>query len=148
MNNSDGRLFGLPGAETMYDSPRELWETEIGGQEDFDGELTIEEWSATNSLDEIVSAGLIVEWVVDLLADDDITIDYDRHLRPLLADPELLDIADQLRTTIAGKINYRWADRLVHSAPVVRDDRGVWWAGGLIATNVIATPTTTTGEST
>lgn len=64
-------LYGLPGAEQLYDSPNAVWECEIEdyAEDDETGPWTIEKWTARQPHEHLPSGERVWGWISDWVAD-------------------------------------------------------------------------------
>lgn len=122
MTDQHDRLYGLPGAERLEFDIGSVYETCIDGQLEGNGPWTIEEHLVRPTIDSVPTAERIVGDILELTSEDDYTED-PFHER-VYKDPELLALAEALRTAVAGKVTWFMAGEKVatHTITLVETD--------------------------
>jgi ABC-type glycerol-3-phosphate transport system substrate-binding protein len=125
----DDRLYGLPDAEIMWDTPDEAYQHDIAdtGVGDESPPWTIEEWTSVGPIAHVLAADAIIDDILDWFYDSAAPLN--TNLDSLRSDAELLAAADTLRAAVAAKIDaatggYRWADKHVANIIVTLDGDG------------------------
>lgn len=124
-------LYGLPGAEHMYDSPEEVYELCI--KDDFEARLpherpfseSIEEYSATTLRPLLVSADEILARITEEAAEADEMTEagYDR-LYDAVNLPEVVAAFDRALDVLVAHIPYRMADKHLRDLIITWDTEG------------------------
>ncbi len=119
------RLWGLPGSETMFSDPIELYDAEVEPwltDETDSGPWEVEEWSVRPTIDLLPHSAAILEWIADWVFDNG-EVDEgfrDNYIAKTACD-EVVAAAKALRQAIASKITYRMADEKVATWVLTRD---------------------------
>lgn len=121
------RLFGVPGAERLYDTAASYYETELDPYFDDRAvpqhpEHIIEEWDVHDPIDHVPSAAMILYWLCEHIGEE-ITDPDAAGLDRLERDEEALAAAEALRATLAGKISWRMARDLLATHKLTWDDQ-------------------------
>lgn len=119
-------LFGVPHAETLYDDPATVWETDI---EDWVGyhderEWTIEEWTAKGPERYMPAPALIAEQIAEWSADEMGLEGAGDAWDDATKDPNVINEIHRAMTHMASKVAYRIADEKVAEHKVTLDADG------------------------
>lgn len=120
------RLFGVVGAETLWDDPAAAYEQQIEAYADEHDRrpVVIEEWTVHPPRDHLRSAADIVDWLLECAADDMVAEDWSEAMEQHSRDPEVLAAAETLLDTLAARATYRMADKRVAEHTITWDDAG------------------------
>ena len=125
--STEQRLYGLPGAESMHFDPETVYETSIEPYVDEHDRRpqVIEEWSVLPPISHVPLADSILEYIVEWVAEDGMITEggYEQWDR-LTKDPEIIAAAENLRTVLASKVQFRMADRHLRDHLVSWDEEG------------------------
>lgn len=128
------RLFGLPGAEVLYDNAETVYESEIDGVYEAPRgprlltplpvtRMFIEEWTVKPPIEHVPSAERIIEWIIEQLYDE-VSSDAADAWIGAGENPAVLGAAESLRLTLSSRIGYVMADKLVEVHTVTWDVDG------------------------
>jgi hypothetical protein len=119
-------LYGLHGAETLFLTAADVYETYIEPAEDpanRDTSWVIEEWSSHPPTQHLPPADWVLETVVEWIDDDGEVTDCDdwddaaRH-------PEVVAACQAMLNLMASKVSYRMADQHLRDLTVTWDENG------------------------
>ena len=122
-------LYGVPGAEVLYDDPAACFESEIDPWwEDGDHMVDvweIEEWTSLPSRHHLPTIDWIIDHVAEWVADngmvDECGVDlWDRHAR----DADVVAALDNWLDRWASKVSYLMADKCTRTLLVTRGEDG------------------------
>lgn len=124
----DEMLYGVPGAEVLWDDPAACWEAEIDpywADSEAVAFWTIEEWSVYQPAHHLPHRDVIVECVCEMIADcGEVSEGAADAWEDAARDPEVQAALDAWLTLWASKIGWRQADRLLRTLTVTRDSAG------------------------
>lgn len=124
------RMFGLPGAETVYRDVATVWETELEpylvflmNPADWDQEIL--EFDVLDPKDPFRRADLIVEDIVEWAMDSgEVCEGWPGNLDvELHKDPDVLAVAEKLRDVMASKVRFDHAGDVVARHRLTLDDQ-------------------------
>jgi len=128
MDKLEERLWGVPGAEVLYDDPATCYDAHIGEVTDADTSGTpfrIEEWSAHPPRYHMPCVQTVAAWVAEWVADNGDTNEYGLcDFEAAAVDAEVDAALDAALDVWATKITHRMADRLIATHTVTWDDAG------------------------
>lgn len=113
-------LFGLPDAETLYDDPAEVYETDIEpwvGDDRRSWEIV--EHASRWATDDVPDPDAIVDWIAETYAEGEMAPDDGNETENRIkASPAVRMAAEMLFGAVCGTITYRWADTEVETHEV------------------------------
>lgn len=106
------RLYGMPGAEWMYDDPADVVkdfarDVDMGGYE-----VTIEEWSVHPPRYHLPTAEDVIDWATEYAAGNEVSEGYG-HASDAAKHPSVTVAAGAFLDALAARITWREADRHV-----------------------------------
>lgn len=127
-DNSDVRLYGVPGAEVLYLTAAEVYESDIDPWLDDDDPhkpRQIEEWSVAPPRHGMPSAVTIIEDITERVGDDWLPDEwaYAAMERAGKA-PEVVAAFDAALDLLASKFDYKVADKCLTTHTVTWNDEG------------------------
>ena len=122
-------LYGEPGDEYMDDDPAgvyERWEIWHDASDPEDRvPFEIEEWTSVPLSNFLPSAKAIIEWVLEVTAEEEVSEDAWDHLKGLEEVPEILAAFEKARDVLGSKITgWRQAGKLIRTLKVTWDENG------------------------